>query len=191
MPVLVRAPLGWPEGVRRGHAVGQLRASLERVRQRRDWLRPPWPPGRLEGGRCVCVWLMLTYDRIQHSTVKQLPADEKKINYSVSEWIMWSGAHPDADCQVLEKGSAGWTLPRWGCSWRTSGLSLSSWFPLHGAYMPQLLQHLSCLLAPTPDRSWWLDVFTAVFPGQEPCMGRCAARGYVLKLGRVQRSTAS
>ena len=97
VPVLVRAPLGWPEGVRRGHAVGQLRASLERVRQRRDWLRPPWPPGRLEGGRCVCVWLMLTYDRIQHSTVKQLPADEKKINYSVSEWIMWSGAHPDAD----------------------------------------------------------------------------------------------
>ena len=94
VPILVRTPLGRLEGVRRGHAVGQLRASLQRVRQRRDWLRHPWRRGRLKGGRCVCVWLMLTYDSIQHSTVKQLPADEKKVNYSGSEWIMWSGGAP-------------------------------------------------------------------------------------------------
>lgn len=64
------------------------------------------------------------------------------------------GARPDADCRVLEKGSVGFTLPQWGCSWGTSGLSRPSWFPLHRAPMSQLLQHLSCLLAPTPDRSW-------------------------------------
>ena len=82
---------------------------------------------------------------------------------------MRAGACLDADFGVLEKVSAGWTLPQWGCSWRTSGLSWASWFPLHRACTPQLLQHLSCLLAPTPGRSWWLGVFTAAFPGREPC----------------------
>lgn len=99
--------------------------------------------------------------------VQQLPLMKDKL--LGSERIMRAGACLDADCRVLEKGSAGWTLPQWGCSWRTSGLSRSSWFPLHRARMPQLLQHLSRLLAPTPDRSWWLDVFTTAFPGQEPC----------------------
>lgn len=113
------------------------------------------------------LWLMLTCDRLQHSAVEQLPLMESKLlGVCMARAV---GARPDADCRVLEKGSAGWTLPQWGCSWRTSGLSQPSWFPLHRAHMSQLLQHLSCLPAPTPDRSWGLDASTAVFPGQEPC----------------------
>ena len=51
LSALARAPLGRPEGVRQGHAVGQSQASLERVRQRRrDCLWRSWSRGRLEGG---------------------------------------------------------------------------------------------------------------------------------------------